>query len=38
MYLPNSETWVYVKSGVTVGFISMAENEIGGLFIGLKCS
>ncbi len=33
MYLPNSETWVYEKSGIVVGFISMAKNEIGGLFI-----
>jgi len=33
MYLPKSETWVYEEFGIVVGFISMAENEIGGLFI-----
>lgn len=33
MYLPNSNTWVYEESETIVGFISMAENEIGGLFI-----
>tara|TARA_R110002073_G_scaffold4213_4_gene28084 strand:- start:45219 stop:45638 length:420 start_codon:yes stop_codon:yes gene_type:complete len=33
MYLPNSDTWVYEESNVIVGFISMAENEIGGLFV-----
>lgn len=33
MYLPNSDTWVYVESNNIVGFISMLENEIGGLFV-----
>jgi putative acetyltransferase len=33
MYLPNSDTWVYEESGTIVGFISMAGNEIGGLFV-----
>ncbi len=33
IYLPKSNTWVYEKSGVIIGFISMAENEIGGLFV-----
>ncbi len=33
IYLPNSETWVYEESGIVVGFISMAKNEIGGMFI-----
>ncbi|MEP1034200.1 GNAT family N-acetyltransferase [Ekhidna sp.] len=32
-YLPNSDTWVYEESGKIVGFISMAANEIGGLFV-----
>lgn len=32
-YLPNSNTWVYKESGNIVGFISMMENEIGGLFV-----
>ena len=36
MYLPNSDTWVYEESGVIVGFISMAGNEIGGLFVDPK--
>lgn len=35
-YLPNSETWVYEESGKIVGFISMAGNEIGGLFVDPK--
>lgn len=33
MYLPNSKTWVYEESETIVGFISMVENEIGGLFV-----
>jgi len=33
VYLPNSDTWVYEESGVVIGFISMASNEIGGLFV-----
>ncbi len=33
MYLPNSDTWVYIESNKIIGFISMLENEIGGLFI-----
>ena len=33
MYLPNSDTWVYIESDEIKGFISMAENEIGGLFV-----
>ena len=32
-YLPNSNTWVYEESNTIVGFISMLENEIGGLFV-----
>lgn len=36
MYLPNSDTWVYVESNRIVGFISMIENEIGGLFVNPK--
>ncbi len=35
-YLPNSETWVYVESNEVIGFISMMENEIGGLFVTPK--
>ena len=33
MYIPNSETWVYVNDSEIVGFISMMGNEIGGLFV-----
>ena len=33
MYMPNSDTWVYVESGNILGFISMMNNEIGGLFV-----
>lgn len=33
MYLPGSDTWVYTEANSIVGFISMVENEIGGLFV-----
>lgn len=33
MYLPNSDSWVYEESNTIIGFISMIENEIGGLFV-----
>lgn len=33
IYLPNSETWVYEENGSILGFVSMLDNEIGGLFI-----
>lgn len=33
LYIPNSQTWVYEDDNIVVGFISMAENEIGGLFV-----
>ena len=33
LYIPNSETWVYEEDNVIKGFISMIENEIGGLFV-----
>lgn len=33
MYIPNSETWVYEDNNTILGFISMMENEIGGLFV-----
>ena len=32
-YLPNSETYVYEENKVILGFISMLDNEIGGLFV-----
>lgn len=33
IYLKFAETWVTVIDGQVVGFVSMAENEIGGLFL-----
>ena len=33
LYIPGSETWVYIKNNSLVGFISMMGNEIGGLFV-----
>lgn len=32
-YIPGSETWVYEESTRIVGFVSMAGNEIAGLFV-----
>ena len=33
IYIPNSETWVFEENNSAVGFISMLDNEIGGLFV-----
>ena len=33
MYIPGSETWVYESDHKVVGFISMIDDEIGGLFV-----
>ncbi len=33
IYLPNTNTWVYVKNGKIVGFISMIGNEVGAIFL-----
>ena len=33
IYLPNAETWIFEDNNVIIGFISMIENEIGGLFV-----
>ena len=33
LYIPNSETWVFEENNIVIGFISMIENEIGGLFV-----
>lgn len=33
LYIPNSDTWVYEIENSIVGFISMIDNEIGGLFV-----
>ena len=32
-YLPHAETWVYEQEDKIVGFISLIESEIGGLFV-----
>ena len=32
-FLPNSQTWVKEKEGQVVGFISLIENEVGGIFV-----
>lgn len=32
-FLPHSQTWVKEKQGNVVGFISLIENEVGGLFV-----
>lgn len=33
VYIPGSETWVYETENKILGFISMMNNEIGGLFV-----
>ena len=33
MYIPGSETWVYENEQGIIGFISMMDNEIAGLFV-----
>lgn len=33
LYIPNAETWIYEENNSLIGFISMLDNEIGGLFI-----
>lgn len=33
VYVPGSETWVYEIDNTLLGFISMMDNEIGGLFV-----
>ena len=33
IYIPDSDTWVYEKDLEILGFISMIDNEIGGLFV-----
>ena len=36
VFLPITETWVWESNGRVVGFISMLDNEIGGLFVDPK--
>ena len=33
MYIPNSDTWIFEENNIAIGFISMLDNEIGGLFV-----
>ena len=33
IYMPMAETWVYVRAGHVVGFISLIGNEVGALFV-----
>ena len=33
IYIPNSETWILEENNSAIGFISMLDNEIGGLFV-----
>jgi putative acetyltransferase len=32
-YLPLAQTWVYEQKGAIVGFLSLLDNHIGGLFV-----
>ena len=32
-YLPIAETYVFERAGVVLGFISLLENEVGGIFV-----
>lgn len=33
IYIPNTETWVYDLDGTVVGFIALAGNEVGAIFL-----
>ena len=33
LFLPRSQTWVYEMQGQVVGFISLLDNEVGGIFV-----
>lgn len=33
IYLEMAETWVYEDAGQVAGFLSLVENEVGGIFI-----
>jgi len=35
-YIPMAETWVTEEDGTVVGFISLLENMVGGLFVSPK--
>ena len=32
-YMPRAETWVWEEAGHVLGFISLLEHEIGGIFV-----
>ncbi|GGX55078.1 acetyltransferase [Tateyamaria omphalii] len=36
-YLPNAETWVAIQDEVPVGFISLLDTFVGGLFVAPHC-
>lgn len=33
VHLPNAETWVFEQDGVVAGFIALAGNEVGAIFV-----
>jgi putative acetyltransferase len=33
IFLPNSQTWVYEEESQVFGFISLMDNEVGGIFV-----
>jgi putative acetyltransferase len=33
IFLANSQTWVYVADPQSAGFISLLDNEVGGIFV-----
>ena len=33
LYVPGSDTWVYIVNNTIIGFISMMGNEIAGFFV-----
>lgn len=37
VYLPNAQTWVACQAGTPVGFISLLDSFIGGLFVDPSC-
>lgn len=33
VYMPNTDTWVFVDGDMIIGFISMMGNEVGAIFV-----